>query len=544
MDLHEYEKIKFELAEILRAAPFEAAQFERRRILFARLAEDRFNLVVLGRFSRGKSSLMNAILGMNRLPTGVVPLTSVITTVTYGSDDRVTLHYLDSRLIDDISIAQLPNYITELGNPGNMRRIETAEVQLPAEILRRGFHFIDTPGLGSSIRENSSTTEAFLPEADALILVTSFDSALSTEELEVLRAAQTRNLRVFLVINKRDTVSRSEQEQVYTHISTQLVKLFGGDLPTLFALSSRDALEAKLSADPEALIASGLGALEQALIAFLVHGKRQEFLLSMCGRLAQTLAGSPNALAHLEQLRATLQSAPVPLPAASALPDQELPSNLGDCEICLRIEQSVFQFLTKYQSRLSRDPAVRKELVARHGLCGPHAWQFARVAAPREICTAFSSILLSQAANLRAIAGDEKRSAFLCEAVERIKSGPADCPVCQIALATQTQTAGALAAQLTAAGPALPHYFCAICIPHLGAVLAAIESSQIRAALLSREAAILERWAGDMRRFALKQDAAQRWALNKEESGAAQRGSQILVGMPAAYVPPGSGGSR
>ena len=67
-----------------------------------RLAEDRFNLVVVGRFSRGKSSLMNAILGRYRLPTGVVPLTSVITTVTYGSEERVTLHFRGSGLIEDI----------------------------------------------------------------------------------------------------------------------------------------------------------------------------------------------------------------------------------------------------------------------------------------------------------------------------------------------------------------------------------------------------------------------------------------------------------
>src|SRR5271168_2401536 len=100
MDLRDYERTKFELAEILRALPFDAAQYERRRDLFARLAEDRFNLVVVGRFSRGKSSLMNAILGMDRLPTGVVPLTSVITTVTYGSEERVTLHYDRTGMIE------------------------------------------------------------------------------------------------------------------------------------------------------------------------------------------------------------------------------------------------------------------------------------------------------------------------------------------------------------------------------------------------------------------------------------------------------------
>ena len=58
------------------------------RDLFSRLAEDRFNLVVVGRFSRGKTSLMNAVLGADRLPTGIRPITSVIRTVTYGSTEK------------------------------------------------------------------------------------------------------------------------------------------------------------------------------------------------------------------------------------------------------------------------------------------------------------------------------------------------------------------------------------------------------------------------------------------------------------------------
>jgi len=113
--------------------------------LFARLAEDRFNLLVVGRFNRGKTSLMNAILATDRLPTGIVPLTSVITSVGYGSKERVLLKY-ENRLLDcEIPIEALPQHITQQGNPGNVQRIKTAEIQLPAEILRRGFYFVDTP---------------------------------------------------------------------------------------------------------------------------------------------------------------------------------------------------------------------------------------------------------------------------------------------------------------------------------------------------------------------------------------------------------------
>jgi len=100
MDLKTYEQIKFELAELIRAGQLIASEREQDpnkrydterpwRALLTRLAEDRFTVVVAGRFSRGKSSLMNAVLGMDRLPTGIVPLTSVITYVRYGTSERV-----------------------------------------------------------------------------------------------------------------------------------------------------------------------------------------------------------------------------------------------------------------------------------------------------------------------------------------------------------------------------------------------------------------------------------------------------------------------
>jgi hypothetical protein len=59
------------------------------RLFVSRLAEDRFTVVVAGRFNRGKSSLMYAVLGMDRLPTGIVPRASVITNVRYGTSERV-----------------------------------------------------------------------------------------------------------------------------------------------------------------------------------------------------------------------------------------------------------------------------------------------------------------------------------------------------------------------------------------------------------------------------------------------------------------------
>ena len=222
INLKEYEQFKFRLAEIIRFASaidyeHEKGSEQRWHDVLARLADDRFNVAVAGRFNRGKSTLMNALFGMERLPTGIVPLTSVITTVRYGTSERVLLDYEGNGLRGEASLDQLADYVIEKGNPGNRKRIRSAEIQLPAEILRRGFFFVDTPGLGSAIFENTATTERFIPEIDVLILVSGYESPLTEEEVRFLSRASSSVRAVFVVLNKHDTVSPEHRTDVIAY---------------------------------------------------------------------------------------------------------------------------------------------------------------------------------------------------------------------------------------------------------------------------------------------------------------------------------------
>jgi predicted GTPase len=202
--LRDYDRLKLQLGSLIRDAlrlaeerkdPERPAKF---RDLLTRLVEDRFTLAVVGQFNRGKSSLMNAILGLERLPVGVLPLTSAITKVSYGNPERVLVEFLGSSLKGEIPLEQLPEYVTETGNPGNQKQIAAVEVQLPSEFLRRGLFFVDTPGVGSAITANTATTGQFLPQADAVVFVTSFDSPLGQEELEFLRKVRDYVRKIFL----------------------------------------------------------------------------------------------------------------------------------------------------------------------------------------------------------------------------------------------------------------------------------------------------------------------------------------------------------
>ena len=144
--------------------------------LMAKLVEDHFTLAVLGQFKRGKSSLMNAIIGRPLLPTGVLPLTSAITVLRFGPQERLLIEHEESTVINEAPLAKLSDYVTERGNPGNRRRIARAVIEMPSPFLRRGLEFVDTPGVGSAIEANTAITQHFLPQCDAVIFITSVDS--------------------------------------------------------------------------------------------------------------------------------------------------------------------------------------------------------------------------------------------------------------------------------------------------------------------------------------------------------------------------------
>ena len=293
--LRSFDRLKLEIAGVLRSLRQIAEKHKDTeksldcRKLLARLAEDRFNLVVAGQFSRGKTSLMNAILSMDRLPTGILPLTSVITAVSYGDRERALVHWDWWSYNSEISLSELPEYVTQEGNPGNRKRVRSVEVQLPVELLRLGFYFVDTPGIGSAIAANTRTTTTFLPEADAVIFVTSFESPLTEAELKFFELVRGYVRKIFVVVNKRDLVPAERQAPVLAFVEQQLREICGDPCPRVYSVSARDALREKQNPSSGELQLSGLRHLEQDLIQFLETDKMHDFLEGMTDRASAIL---------------------------------------------------------------------------------------------------------------------------------------------------------------------------------------------------------------------------------------------------------------
>jgi GTP-binding protein EngB required for normal cell division len=541
MDLRDYESAKFELAEVLRAIAVRLPKERddpRSRLteLFTRLAEDRFNLVVAGRFSRGKSTLMNAILGVDRLPTGILPLTSVITSVGYSSREEVQIEFEQGRFGYEISMSDLADYVTERGNPGNVKRIAKARIGLPVELLRRGFYFVDTPGLGSAIVENARTTEGFLPEADALLMVSGYDAPLSDDELRIARTLARLKRRLFFVLNKQDMVSEGERGEVVGFVHRQLGEIFGGKGPQIFSVSARDALEAKLAGDRARLQSSGVPALESELTRFLIENKNEDFLRGMCERVLQFL-GNLESDADVQGLKgrlAALRSPRAPLlsDSATASDDVGLPlvvPRLDECPLCKRVGDVLFEFLCQFQYDLVVSAEARKRFGVTGGLCAIHLRAYASMASEHGICLALVPLLQRLTTTLRN-AATQTESKNPAARNETLRSSDAECVLCRMQNDTELKAIQELSTGHPRVRSSVRSQLPSLCLPHLRMMTSRVSDRSWLRAMLQSEAAATERLTEDMQRYVLKRDGVRRGLETEEEARAAKTAIRFIAG--------------
>ena len=138
------------------------------RELAARVSEGRFYVACLGQFKRGKSTLLNALVGHEVVPAGFVPVTAVPTVLRFGNELHARVRMRDGSW-RDIAIPDLKEYVTEELNPENKKAVEGAEVFVPSTLLSSGMCFVDTPGLGSVFSGNTATTQAFIPDRKSVV---------------------------------------------------------------------------------------------------------------------------------------------------------------------------------------------------------------------------------------------------------------------------------------------------------------------------------------------------------------------------------------
>ena len=279
-----------------------------------RLAAARLRVLVAGEAKRGKSTLVNALLGRPVLPSGVTPLTAVATTVRYGEDPHAEVRFADGQE-EKYPLAALDDLVTERGNPRNRRGIAAVTAFVDAPVLAGGVELVDTPGTGSVFAWDTDAAHRALEGMDAAVFVLTADPPVSASERDLLARVGELSVHTFAVLNKADHLDAAGLAEAaeFTH----RVLAAAGHSGRVYPMSARAALNggdpgfAAFAADFTAYLAERGSSDLAASAAAHVHRIARSLLdeVALTRRAAQMRTG--DAARRVEQFGSRLAEAAV-----------------------------------------------------------------------------------------------------------------------------------------------------------------------------------------------------------------------------------------
>lgn len=233
-DLEQIAKVRFEVAGCLSqmATTLEQAETEGKQasgelgleshiedlsIASKSLRQGVFRLLVLGDMKRGKSTLVNALIGENLLPSDVNPCTAILTVLRYGPLKKVTIYFKNGKRPEELGFQQFKKQYTI--DPDEAKRLEQekkqafpdvdyAVVEYPLPLLEKGIEIVDSPGLNDTEARNELSL-GYIHNCHAILFVLRASQPLTLEERRYLdNYIKSRGLTVFFLINAWDEIRK------------------------------------------------------------------------------------------------------------------------------------------------------------------------------------------------------------------------------------------------------------------------------------------------------------------------------------------------
>ncbi len=276
--------------------------------LISQVQDRKYIVAVAGEFNRGKSSLINALLGMPILPMDILPMTATANRIVYGLTPCVRVQKLDGTQLH-IKINELAEYVTKQTEESHRmaQTIRETVIEYPTILCQNGLEIIDTPGLNDT-EEMTKITKTILQEAHAVIFAVSAMMPLSMTEIDWLTGMiESEQLQYLMfAVTFFDRVAKGDRQKVLDNIRQRLSsmvqsrvqerypdrlellekakRLTNPDSMFLMPVASRDALDAFDLGDDELLQSSNLPQFKLEINTVL-NAQQDEYVIRRANEL-------------------------------------------------------------------------------------------------------------------------------------------------------------------------------------------------------------------------------------------------------------------
>lgn len=223
---------------------------------------------VVGAFTRGKSSFINALLGIEILPTNLLPATAIPHVLVYGDELRIwSIQKKQKRTREDLQA--LARY-TALRDP-NATEVISLLIEVPSNYLSRNLRIIDTPGIGAVFSEHYKISIRCIQECDLAIVVLSSEPLISEVECQFIDEIKNKVSELIFLQTKIDREENWLEKVDFNE--TVIRSKIGLAKAKIYPISSDLLWQYRKDRQPKTYEASQFSAFEKKLERILQHDR-------------------------------------------------------------------------------------------------------------------------------------------------------------------------------------------------------------------------------------------------------------------------------